>query len=230
MDAALWKRHGVNPKSTTQIAKIKERISADPEFYLFGGFVRTWDEHAPPTERVKTLGEEAYLKRILQHIHQGYPEPDTSAIVKSRQLRVSWLAFGYATWEARHPHSRVIIKSQKAEHAWDAVYDDDWTQARCAFVEWANPKEVWSVGLIGKRGQLLYPNGASIMAAPKGGHVFRSYTATLAIFDEAAFQEDFRISYKGALPMARRILVISTVLGGSDFCKLVEMVEEQEFA
>ena len=57
----------------------------------------------------------------------------------------------------------------------------------------------------------------------------RSHTATLFICDEAAFQPAFRDAYAAVLPMAKKIIVLSTALGGSFFGDLVEQNEKAEF-
>ena len=232
LDAALWKRHGFSARgpNDTQAAKIREQIAADPEFYIFGGFVRTFDETAAPADRVRPFPDKPYLRRALQFLHDGYPDDSVAAAVKSRQLTWSWLAGAYGSWECRHPHSRVIFQSKKAEDAWKFVYDGDWTHARVGFIEYAQPLQVRMTGLIGKRGELLYPGGSEFWGVPQGPHMFRSYTATLVICDEAAFQPEFREAFKAALPMARRIVVISTAQGGSFFGDIVEQNEEEEVA
>lgn len=236
LDDALWKYHGIIGRrpNDTETAKIKERIATDPEFYLLGGFVRTFDETAKPHERVKPLFDpespnDQYLKRIVREIHENYEDNAVIAVCKSRQLRLTWTATGYVTWEAReHPHSRCMMQSKKAEDAWKLVYTDDWMHCRAGFIEYALPFELRATGLVGKRGELIYPNGSEIWGIPQGAHQFRSYTASLVVCDEAAFQPEFEEAFTAALPMARRIVVISTALGGSFFGKLIEQANDDE--
>jgi hypothetical protein len=83
-------------------------------------------------------------------------------------------------------------------------------------------------GAIGTRGEIRYPRGSEIMGVPQGEHQVRSYTSNLVVFDEAAFQNLFRDSFYGALPMAKRVIVISTVLGGSWFCDLAEIQRDSD--
>lgn len=223
LDAALWKHHGIKPSNETQIAKLVERLAKDPELYIFGGFARTFDEQAEPEQRVKPFPDKEYLRRTLRFMHDPDPDHPVRAGCKSRQLMWTWLASGYATWEARfHDFSRVMIQSRKAEDAWKLVYKGDWIHSRCGFIERAMPMELRSNGIIGTQGALSYPNGSEIWGIPQGPHMARSYTATLFICDEAAFQPEFEEAYTAVLPMAKKVVVISTALGGSFYGDLIE--------
>lgn len=227
---------GANPSfDDTKVQKLWERCRDDPELYLFGGFVRTFDER-DYENRIKPFPDKPYHRRVLRFIHfdnngTAAPDGDVVAISKSRQMQLTWLACAYATHQARFfSHSRVMVQSKKAEDAWKLVYKSNWNHGRAAFVERAMPPWFFSLGLRGTRGELTYENGSEIWGVPQGGAMFRSFTATLAICDEACFQPEFEDAYTSALPMARRILLISTALAGTYYAKLVEEDDSEEEA
>lgn len=232
LNARLWKSHGFGKQpNEDQLDTLRARCEEDPDFYIFGGFVRTYNENAPANDRIQVMpADKPYLRRTLDHVHSDNGHT-TKATLKSRQMMISWLACAYATWEARsHDHSRVMWQSLKAEHAWDMVYRRTWTQARCAFIEIANPKCLWSMGLIGTRGELTYERGSIIRGVPEGADQARSFVSNLYICDEASFQPEFEDAYGAILPMAKKIWAISSAEGGSFFGDLVEQNETKEEA
>jgi hypothetical protein len=88
-----------------------------------------------------------------------------------------------------------------------------------------------SVGLKCTIGHLWYESSV-IEAMPKGVVAARGTSASLYLFDEAAFQDDFKETYKAVLPMAKgnpsnpnsggRIIMVTTARGGSDYAEIVE--------
>lgn len=227
------KRHG-----STKVAKVIEQCSKDPEFFIFGGFCRTFNERSRSKPRDTFPTDKTYLRAALQHIHNK-STGDVAAISKSRQLMLTWLCCAYAVWEARfHPQARVMIQSKKAEDAWNLVYRNSWVHGRCAFIERAMPLFMRCEGLTPTRGELWYPNGSVIAGIPQGPDMFRSYTASLVICDEACFQDAFEDAYKAALPMAKgypddpdsggRIILVTTAAAGSYYATLVEQDEESQ--
>lgn len=224
--------------SSTKIAKIWERCATDPEFYIFGGFVRTFDEKDRRNPR-KPFPRKTYLYRMLDHIH-ATETGDVCAISKSRQLTMSWLLGAYSSWEAKfHDHARVMYQSKKKEDAGAFIYQDSFLHSRIGFIERAMPLFMRADGLRGKIGKLIYSNGSSITAMPQGADMARSYAASLYLFDEAAFQIDFGDTYKAVLPMAKgdpgvpdsggRIIMLTSAKGGSDYAKIVEETPEFDF-
>lgn len=228
LDTVLVREYKV--RSDTQIAKIWERCKDDPEFFIFGGFVRTFDEHDRISPR-KEFPRKKYLYKVLNFIHDTKPG-DVCAVAKSRQLMVTWIVVAYAVWEAKfHPQSRVMIQTKKADDAWSLVYRDGWYHSRSSFIERAMPEFLRSRGLKGTIGKLAYPEGSSIWGIPQGPDMFRSYTATLVICDECCFQPEFEAAYKAALPMCKgnpnvegsggRIVLISSAAPGTYFGRLI---------
>lgn len=228
LDSALYDRIGL-PKGARLIDKNKTRIwnacEQDPAFFIFGGFVRTFDPHDRKNPH-KPFPDEPYLRTALEFIHQ---ETEVAAIAKSRQLMVSWLLCAYAVWEARfHAHRHVMMQSKKAEDAWALVFND-WMTSRCGFIEYAMPEILWhpddSRPVVGMRGKIVYPQGSMIWGIPSGAHHFRSHVASLAFIDEACFMPDFADTYTAALAMVKgggRLRIVSTARYDSYFGKLIE--------
>ncbi len=239
LDRKLRRELGMNTRlSSTKVAKVWERCRNDPEFYIFGGFVRTFDEKDRRNPR-KEFPRKKYLYRMLDHIHST-ETGDVCAISKSRQLTMSWLLGGYASWEARfHDHARVMYQSKKAEDAGAFIYQDSFLHSRIGFIERALPIFMRSQNLKGKIGKLIYDNGSSITAMPQGADMARSYAASLYLFDEAAFQKDFADTYKAVLPMAKgdpsmaesggRIIMLTSAKGGSDYATIVEETKDFKY-
>jgi len=233
LDRALRRELGLgaNP-SEDKIAKVLKRAADDPEYYVFGGFVRTIDEHDSSARR-KPFPRKRYLFKALDFFH-SLDEGGIGYIIKSRQLMLTWLACAYATHQTRFSdNARTMIQTKKAEDAWNLVYKNSWYHARCAFIERAMPPFMRANGLKGLRGELIYPEGGTIWGIPQGPDMFRSYTATLVIGDECCFQPEFEASYMAALPMIKgggRGIFISSAAPDTYFGKLVEQGDVYELA
>jgi len=237
-DRKLRRELGMNSRtSETKVAKIWERCSQDPEYYIFGGFVRTFDEKDRSSPR-KPMLREKYLLTVLDHIHSN-TQGDVAAISKSRQMLLSWLLAAYCSWEAKfHEQSRVMWQTKKAEDAQMVVYRNSWYHARIAFIERAMPRFMRSIGLKGTVGDLWYPNGSIISGIPEGPDQLRSFAASLVVMDEACFQPAFRDAFKAALPMAKgdpstpgsggRIVIITSAKGGTYYSELVEEEDDDD--
>lgn len=233
-------QHGRPSKAAVE--DVTAMCAEDPAFYIFGpedspvgGFVRTFDEK---DHKRKPLPRLRYLLESLEFIH-NMDAGDVAAIVKSRQMMLSWLVCAYASWEAHfHPQARVMIQSKKAEDAWNLVYRNSWYHSRIGFIERAVPRIIRAVGLKGTRGELWYPEGGIVMGIPQGPDMYRSYSASLVISDESCFQPDFEEAYKAALPMCKgdpnkpgsggRIILVSSAKGDTYFADLVGQSDEEK--
>lgn len=236
MDKILFRELGITKRtSQNKLDDIVKRCSTDPEFYIFGGFVRTIDEKDRVNPR-KTVPRKTYMYEMLKHIHET-KMGEVVAITKSRQIMMSWLLAAYASWEARfHPHARVMYQSKVKEDALKFIYNYGFLHSRVAFIERAVPRFMRSNGLRGVKGHLIYANGANIESMPKGSDAARGTSASLYLFDEAAFQDNFRKTFKAVLPVAKgdptnpnsggRILMVTTANGGSDYATIVEETPE----
>lgn len=219
------------------------QLREDPAFYIFGppgcpsgGFVRTFDEKDRTHPR-KPFPDLPYLRFVLDYIHSAQMG-EVVAIAKSRQMLITWLVSAYISWEAHfHEQARVMIQTENDKKACDVVYRNSWLTGRVAFIERSLPRPVRMYGIKATKGQLLYPQGAVVEALPQGPDPFRSYAASLAIFDEAAYQKQFGESYKAALPMAKgspnkpgsggRIVIMSSAKADTEFADLIGQTERK---
>ena len=238
LDADLRRQLGIRSNaSEDSIAKIWERCATDPEFYIFGGFVRTFDEK---DHKYKPFPTTPYLKYTLNYIHQGGPG-DICAIPKTRQMKLTWLIAAECSWEAKfHTAARVMWQSKKDQDACSIVYRNSWFHSRIGFIERALPPFMWSTGLKGTKGDLWYPNGSIISAIPQGPDMFRSYSPSLVVGDECCFQPEFEEAYGAMLPAIKgdpnvegsgaRAILISSARAGTFFGELIEANEEERIA
>lgn len=185
----------------------------DPFFFIFGGFVRTFD----PKDRknpIKMFPNDRYLYDALEFIHR---EAEVEAHIKSRQMTATWLYAGYSVWEAHfHPHRHVLYQGKTATDSWDFTFNSDWITSRCGFIEMAMPEVLWpdEDDLIkGMRGRVIYPWGSMIRSLPLGAHQWRSHVASFGVIDEACYHPDFSDTYGAALASVKgggRLRVLSS--------------------
>jgi hypothetical protein len=128
-------------------------------------------------------------------------------VLKARQLGLSWLCVGFALWlMVFHPASTVLFFSKRDDEAahllgfrLKGMYQrlPTWMQARCAVKD--NDHE------------LRLSNGSVALAFPTTGG--RSYTATLAVVDEADFAPDLGAllsAVKPTIDAGGRLILLST--------------------
>ncbi len=239
LDRELARELGISARNPSEdkIAKIWERCKSDPEFYIFGGFVRTFDEK---DNRRKTFPNIPYLKRVLKFIVET-PRGCVCAFPKSRQMRMTWIVCAYCSWRLKFfDQTRVMWQSKKDQYACDVVYRNSWLHARLAFIERALPPYMWSIGLKGTKGDLWYPTGGVASAIPQGPDMFRSYGCTVAVSDECCFQDRFEEAYGAMLPMIKGDsedpdsggigILLSSARAGAFFGELIEAPEMERLA
>ncbi len=147
-------------------------------------------------------------------------------VEKSRQLLVTWSMCLYALWTAKFKNNRLVfLSSKKEEDAANLVFNKDPNTARISFIEAHLPDELRSVDFAkdASYGQIHFSNGSRIWGVPEGGDIIRSYTASLVITDEAAFQVEFENAFAAALPTVHgggQLVAVSTVWPGSFFQQL----------
>jgi hypothetical protein len=166
-------------------------------------WVRTKDEHDADNP-VKPFP----LKDYTAHILSEFLKEDIVFLPKSRQIMITWLCCAHILWQAKStPHRLLFIQSKKEEDAANLVFNggrsgNDWNNARISFIEsnlpWWLQEEKGT--LDSSYGKLMFGNGSKIWGIPQGGDMIRSYTPSLVISDEAAFQPEFGGAYLAILP------------------------------
>ena len=194
---------------------------ADPNNFIFSGIVKTKDEHDSDTP-VKAFPSKDYLKAIVTAVH----ESSRIFIPKSRQIRMSWIMVLYALWLALFfPHQSIFIQSKKEEDAASLVYDKKPENSRMSFVYHHLPTWVKEMNPVDcSYAKMRFANGSIVWGIPEGGHIIRSHTASLVISDECAFQPEFENAYTAAVPMAKKIVGLSSANGGTFFGDIVTEV------
>ncbi len=193
----------------------------------FAKYVRTKDEHATGEISVRpfpTREEKPYLWDVADTIQA---EP-LVAIEKSRQLLITWLACMYALWTAKFHKNRLVFwQSKKEEDAANVVYNNDWPNARMSFIESSLPPELRS-NVAPSYAKLAYRDqGSLVWGIPEGGDQIRSYTASLVVSDESAFQPEFEDAWKAILPVVTgggRAVIISSAKNGAYMKQLIRRV------
>lgn len=185
----------------------------DPWFFV-KNFVFTMDEH-DLVDPIKHFPDYKYARKITQ----GWHTHNKVAVVKSRQIMLSWLMVALHFWLAFfHKSVLEFFISEKEEKA-----DDLLDRARIIY---DNLPEPWKIAnpVEQKYCQMMFPKMKSkIRALPSGTDQIRMYTSSAILFDEAAFQANQRANFIAAYPSASRggkITAISTVNGPNYFSQI----------
>ena len=161
------------------------------------------------------------------------------SVLKSRQMRMTWLFVILSLWDALFHYGRLIMLQSKRED--DAIGDEtsgDGLLGRAKFImnhmpwrETVLPDRRLPDGRIlrgyvplGKR--ILFPcNNATLWAIPQGADIIRQRTASGILSDEAAFQPEISDSYTAARPCIRGggwiVLLTTASLRDGGFCQRV---------
>ena len=130
-------------------------------------------------------------------------------ILKARQLGLTWLAIAYALWTLIfQPGSTVLLFSRRDEEATALL--DRMHGMLDRLPTWLQPQITED-----NRHELAFGGlGSRAQAFPTTKHSARSYTATLAIVDEADFIQWFRPlmnAVKPTIDAGGRLILLSTV-------------------
>lgn len=197
--------------------QVLERCATDITSWL--RFVVTRDE-ADPESPIKPFPVHLdYMRRLMILLSTT----QRLAVVKSRQMLVSWAACAYMVWRARFlPHQVVLYQTQNWPDAvkmvaMPGVGSDGGFAGRCQFIEAHLP--AWMRQRVtATEGRLMYPNGSLIEALPGGADKIRGKTASVIVLDEMAFLEDAKGTYTAIAPLVQKgahLLMISTPNGAS---------------
>lgn len=193
----------------------------------FAKYVVTKDEHGYGELSVKpfpTRETKAYVWEVIDTIMRE----SLVAIEKSRQLMVTWIVCLVCLWCAKFEQNRLIfIQSKKEEDAANLVFNSEWSASRISFME-SNLPEFLRSDCASAYGKLFFRStGSRIWGIPEGGDQIRSYTASLIVSDEAAFQPEFESAWKAANPSIKgggKMIVVSSARSGAYMKKLIARV------
>jgi phage FluMu gp28-like protein len=115
----------------------------------------------------------------------------------------------------------------KEEDAANLVFNSEWAASRISFMESNLPEQLRS-DCASAYGKLFFRDtGSRIWGIPEGGDQIRSYTASLIVSDEAAFQPEFEQAWKAANPSIKgggKMIVVSSARSGAYMKRLIARV------
>ena len=166
-----------------------------------------WTEDPQAEDTLRKWPSFGYLSRALEEFRGA---KILVVYKKSRQMLLSWCACVYAIWFAGFFASRqIMIQSTKEEAAKGLIQ-------RMEFILAHLPEYLLPCSYTANAGKITFhhKHGTSwIMAVPSGANQIRSWSPTVVIFDESAWQEDIRKAHAAARPAVRgggQIIHIST--------------------
>jgi hypothetical protein len=200
-------------------------LEAQNEIEQFATYVKTKDEHKLGDESTRlfpTREQKSYIWDVIDALQNN----EVVLIEKSRQLMLTWICCLFALWTAKYNPNRLIyIQSKKEESAANIVFNTEPNQARISFIESHLPKELQSK-IIPSYGKLIFTDvGSTIQGIPEGGDQIRSYTPSLVISDEAAFQPEFESSWAAIMACITgggKFIGLTTANTGSYFKELIK--------
>lgn len=181
---------------------------ADPMVWLHR-YTETRDSHW------RENGAESPYHRLPDHrylclLMEGLKREPRIFILKSRNMLLSWLCVGFFTHAATTtPGIDVLFQSQKKEKSFELV-----EYAKTLYERQA--PEVKEVFPVMKKlenmaaGELMFTNGSRIMGISGEANEIRSYHPWGLLMDEAAFMPEAGESYNNALPVCKKIVVVSS--------------------
>lgn len=183
--------------------------------------VSTKDEHDEILP-VKLFPDKPYVPYLLDLFHQK--ERSIFFIAKSRQIMLTWLCCVFALYLAKAvPHRLIFLQSKKELDAANLVFNGgrsgkNWDTGRISFIEKHLPVWLQDPNVEPSYGKLIFPNGSVITGIPEGADMVRSYTPSLMISDEAAFQPGFGEAYTAMMPVTKQggcLIAISSANPGA---------------
>jgi len=152
--------------------------------------VKQWPWHLPYIQQMTRLWQWNLLLSVL----------------KSRQMRMTWLFVILHLWDAIFHQGRLIMFQSKRED--DAIGDEnagDGLLGRAKFIMNHMPgREILVPGYEPMHKKMLFVgNQSTIWAIPQGAAIIRQRTASRILSDEAAFQPEAGDSYTAARPCIR---------------------------
>jgi hypothetical protein len=134
-------------------------------------------------------------------------------ILKARQLGISWLCCGYVLWRCLFNPGQMVLLFSRGQLEADemlrrvrVLYErmPDWFRAVCPLAREPNAS------------QMEWANGSRVLSLPATRHAGSSWTASLAILDEAAkiqFADDLYTALKPTIDGGGQLVVLSSANG-----------------
>ncbi len=194
-----------------------ECVLEDP-WYFLRTMAKTRDEHD-----LKSTYKHFPDLPHLREISYAFESEDMLALVKSRQMMISWLMVALCLWWGmKHTGQLIFFQSKKEEDALKLV-ERAWGiyERLPAYVQKLVPAEQRYL-------KIIFPGrDTRIEGIPQGADQIRSNTPSIILSDEMAFQEEAGAAYAAALPAVQavgerkgKIILVSSAAPGV-FAQLV---------
>ena len=172
----------------------------DPMHFL-QWFVFTCDQH----DQEHPIKPFPWDRPHIGHLVRLWQHNRLLAIVKSRQMLMTWLFSALSLWDAMFHAGRLIMLQSKREE--DAVGDEnvgDGLLGRIKFIlnHMSAVPDMPRYEKIGNRVRFI-DNNSTLWAIPQGAAIVRQRTASGIFSDEAAYQDEFADAYVAARPCIR---------------------------
>lgn len=170
--------------------------------YFQRWFVWTCDQH----DIVQPIKQWCWWLPYVQIITELWLDNPRLVLIKSRQMRMTWLFVILYLWDFLFHDGRLIMFQSKREE--DAIGDEtagDGLLGRAKFIMNHLPGRSFLVpDYIPLGHKMLRPSGNStIWAIPQGAAIIRQRTASGILSDESSFQPEAGDSYTAARPTIR---------------------------
>lgn len=173
----------------------------DP-LYFMRFFVYTCDQH----DKENPVKPFCWQLPYIQHITRLWQYNLMLSVLKSRQMRMTWLFVILALWLGLFHEGQLIMLQSKRED--DAIGDEnsgDGLLGRAKFIMNNMPgREILVPGYEPMHKKILLTGQMSTLwAIPQGAAIIRQRTASFILSDEAAFQPEAENAYTAARPCIR---------------------------
>lgn len=210
------KTNDVGELALKKAVVLKEFYKRNP-FLWIRDCVFSWDEH-DKEHPVKPFPIKPYVEIIVK----AFQTEDILHVAKSRQMSISWLFMALLVHEAQFfGHRLNAVFSKKEDDAYQLVerakfiYDHQpvWLKNLCPL-----DRKLRDMPL----GHLFFKNGSKIVGFAQGKDQVRGYVPSIALIDEAAFQEKLEETYNACVPSCQKIITVSSANPGY-FQRLTEL-------
>jgi hypothetical protein len=156
---------------------------------------------------------------LLEDMHRE----DRLLILKARQLGISWLCCAYALWLCLHKPGRVVLSFSKGQDEANELL-----RRVTVMYERLTPELRASLPTLLKANteEIAWDNGSRVKSMPATPSAGRTFTASLAIMDEAAFMayaDRLYTALKPTIDGGGKLIILSTANGRSNlFYDLVQ--------
>lgn len=195
-----------------------ERAKKDPYFFLTR-FCYTMDEHWLH-KKLETPYNLIPKKQYIQDLCDIFVTEDLISIEKTRQMLASWIFCGLALHDTMFKDGRRTFLMSKKEKDANALVD------RCKLIYDKFPdrmKELYQRDPDKYLEMKWGKKGSILQGVPQGADQVRSFTCSLIVADESAFQDQMDKVFEAAQPSIQgggKFVMISTTNGRNFFWRV----------